>query len=868
MAGNYGRIDNLDQLKKLVDKLYEQGKPIGFDVETGYLGPDREKASVDWSCPDQFVVGFSFTNDRRWARYVPIGHDLGLNLPEEETWEVMKPLLEDLPVVAHNWKFEAHNVHSLEWKGRGPRIDLKFGGDTMLQGYVIQGCDLPDGGRADFRSFGLKDMVLNAFGHEQAKIQTLFPGYTAKALKCLRFNVLELTPEVISYACEDAAWTIALHELVEPQAKAERRNMLQIEYEICELLTELEEFGMNVAWDEMERERQKAIPFKARMEKAVKAGLGALAGKDLTTMNLGSVKQLKELIYRDLGFATTRLTNGATSPKNAGKEKWELMSTDATAMEGLAKEHPALKKLLEWREVGNALNRFDKWLDENRFADDKRIHPNFNQVIVGTGRFAANDPPVQQMPKEWRFSTKQGLDVWGNFGKDWEEFIAQECHKLYEDYWTGNFRDYVCAPEDHYLLGYDYSQIELRVMAGVSQEPLLLQAFRDGTDVHTLTAAMMLGKPLEQIDKKVDRPIGKTMNFALLYQMGPQSLSERLGISRDRANELYNAYFAQFASITTWMQRARQVGEARGYAETPFGRKYTVWELQSDIKGIRAKGQRVLINAPIQGGAADYMKMAMIRARRTLKAEGLWGTKVKMIHNLHDALVFEVHDSIHPQELRDLLSKAVVFPVKNFPEIVADWELGQRHGSCDEWDPEKGHYPAWNEETGHWEIRTRVEGSVREDSEQDEPTQQITTFQEHMEVTSAAFGGKLAEKAAESKQKFTEAVPQLEKAIEEFEETKQNELKLVPPPKGVDLLVEVLEMPTMSQLQRLVDMLVKRPGPNTLVLRTPQGDVRCSAGTDIDLGDKGLLSMILGGAHVSYAKESIDLDSLAMDISL
>jgi DNA polymerase-1 len=694
-AKNYDRIANLDQLKRLTDKLIERGDPIGFDVETGYVGQDREKGSLDITWSQQFICGFSITNDKRWARYVPIGHDFADNLPEEQAWEVVKPALETLTVVAHNLKFEQRNLRMLEAKGRGPRIEIAHGVCTMIQAFVL----------SNWRAVNLKDLTKWIFDHDQAKIETLFPGLTAKQMRSLRFNILDLSPEVISYACEDAAWALALHERNEPLVLAERKQTYTIDSEVAEVVSEMEDWGMAVAWDEMAEERSKAIPFRDKMEKAVKAGLSELSGRDLTTFSLNSPKQVKELLYRDLGYSTTRRTKGADSPKNAGKEAWELMSTDAVAMEGLAKKHSAVKKILELREVGNALNRFDKWLDEHHYAEDQRVHPNFNQVVVGTGRFAANDPPVQQMPKEWRWTTRP-VNAWKK--EEWEEVVASGTNHV--DYWTGNFRDYVKAPDGWYLLGYDYSQIELRVLAGVSQEPVLLDAFENNKDVHTITAAMMLGKSPAEVDPKTERPIGKTMNFALLYQMGPQSLSERLAIPRERANELYAAYFAQFASISTWMQKAKELGKSRGFAETPFGRKYTVWELEHEDKGVRAKGERVLINAPIQGGAADYMKMAMVRARRALQKAGLWGTKAMMVHNLHDALMFEVHNSVDPREIREILQAAVVFPIPKFPKIVADWELGQRHGSCKPWKDEDVRF---DEEAQQWVIVDQEEGEAQ-----------------------------------------------------------------------------------------------------------------------------------------------------------
>lgn len=868
VARNYDRILDIDQLAKLAGKLIEMGKPVGFDIETGYTGPDREKNALDIPAPNQFIAGFSITNDKGWARYAPVAHDFGPNLPEQDAWAVIKPVLETLPVVAHNLKFEQRNLHTLEAKGRGPRIDIKHGICTMIQAFVL----------SEWRAVNLKDLTKWVFEHDQAKIDTLFPGLTAKQLRCLRFNILELTPEVIDYACEDAAWALALHEWNGERVAKERKQTYAIDTEVNQVVIDMEDWGMAVAWEEMEAERAKAIPFRDRMEKATKQGLAELSGRDLTTFSLNSPKQLKELLYKDLGFTTTRQTSTANAPKNAGKAAWEKMSTDAIAMEGLAKKHPALKKILELREVGNAINRFDKWLDESHYAEDGRIHPNFNQVVVGTGRFAANDPPVHQMPKQWRWTTHQGVNAWKQ--DEWDQAVASG--KSHVDYWTGNFRDYIVATEGWYLLGYDYSQIELRVLAGVSQEPVLMEAFEKDLDVHTITAAMMLGKHPEEVDPYTERPIGKTMNFALLYQMGPQSLSERLAIPRDRANELYAAYFAQFASISTWMQKARELGKTRGYAETPFGRKYTIWELQHEDKGMRAKGERVTINAPIQGGAADYMKMAMVRAKRALVKAGMWGTTAMMVHNLHDALVFEVHNSVDPRDAKAIIEKAVVFPVPNYPKIVADWELGQRHGSCTPW---KDADDVWFDGT-HWQV---LKGDTRLDP-QEEPTTPLSPTSggepnlsqvahdyvknEIEQFDTAMTAGTPVDVEVNLDRPKLTIVPEAgaEDSASKFKTMlqhaaleKQLEAK---PEKAVELIVTTTETPDREKVLRLKALIEANPGHNTLILRTPVGDVRCKPDTSLGVRNQGEISLALGGATVAQSAETVDVRSLADGIQL
>lgn len=820
LAKNYGLVKSLDQLRLLADALMEQGDVIGFDVETGYSGPDRIKGALDMMWSEQFISGFSITNNPSWARYVPVAHDNGPNLPEQEVWEIMKPVLETLPVVAHHLKFEQRNLMTLDWKGRGPSIDISHGRDTMLMAYIL----------SEWRTFGLKDLVFEVFGHTMVKIQDLFEKFTENQEKCLRFNTLDLTSEVVAYGCEDAAWTLALDETLNERAKTERPQMYAIEHGISELMKEVEQHGMAVAWEELESEYSNALPFREHMERAVKTSLSDLALRDVSEINLGSSKQMKELLYRDLGYTTTRLTDSGRKAENDDWEPWKKMSTDAVAMEGLSKDVPAIKKMLEMREVEVALRRFKKWLTENHYGVDNRIHASFKQTRVGTGRFSAADPAVQQLPKKWRFTTHMGANV--SNPAEWQEL--QDSGQHYVDFWTGNFRDYIIAPQGTYFLGYDYSQIELRVLAGVSQEPALLQAFEDGIDVHTLTAARMLGIPIETVTEE-QRAVGKTQNFALMYQMGVQSLAERLAIPIQRAQELYDAYFAQFNSVGSWMTRAVEVGRANGFAETPFGRKYTVWELQHPAKSVRAKGDRVLINAPIQGGAADYMKIAMLRAQKALKAKGWWGPgKVMLVHNLHDALLFEVDMSIDPVELRELLQEAVVFPVPGFPKIVADWELGYRHGSCKRWKDEDVELI-----NDRWEI-------VKAGEKPAQPVLTVVPALPDEDMTPEEFDAAM------------DAGEPVEVEVA-FDRNRED-------PIEVEILVR--EMPTPEQVRAFLELIGQHPGENTLVLLTPEGEVRVPVGSRLLPADQGLISMALGGASVRLSRESVDVSALARGIDL
>lgn len=839
---DYAVVDSLDSLELLAARLLADNKKVGFDVETGYFGPDRVKGALDMDWDSQFVCGFSITNSSTaWARYAPLAHDLGPNLPEGESWEIIKPVLETLPVVAHNMSFEVRNLRQLARKGRGPHIDINICSDSMLESYVL----------SQYPKHGLKDLVLYEFGHEQATLKSLFPGTSDEKMKKVRFNVLDLTPEVISYACEDALWTLALHERFQPRVQTmfadqpSTHNIYEMEMKILRILIDLEETGHAVDWDSLRHHFSLSEMFKAEMERAAREALQDLSGEDMSTLNLNSAPQMRKVLYETIGLTTTRTT-----------DKGEL-STDAIALEALSRSHPAVKKVLEVREVANLTNRLKKWTKEYSLAHDARVHASFNQVSVGSGRFSASEPAIQQLPKGWWWCVELG-----DLAKDQRQVYIDR-HTEGKHYWKGNFRDFLIAGAGKYLLGFDFClapgtrvftsdlrwvqiedvevgdelvgfdedpsrksklrrsrvektkrltkdcyrigfsdgtsvvasedhywiatgtsqgsavlqgtgwrgtsyipssrrkwvrtadlvpgkskiaqwlepwdepsgdqaseaawlggvldgegwifgnnvgfgqnagpvldefqrvcksldldlgsdylnkkvhrfylrgnqnslkalsisnsvrlkprahelwegkqsygshlpssrevvsldflgpqeviavqtstktfiaegllshncQIELRVLAGLSQEPTLLDAFQRGEDPHSATASMMLSKPLTEVLPE-DRQTGKTINFGLAYQMGPKLLAEQLAISVEAAKELFDLYNARLPKVHDWVVWAKREGQSKGYITTHFGRKWTLWDLQSSKEGIRAKGQRLCVNGPVQG---------------------------------------------------------------------------------------------------------------------------------------------------------------------------------------------------------------------------------------------------------------------------
>jgi DNA polymerase I len=246
------------------------------------------------------------------------------------------------------------------------------------------------------------------------------------------------------------------------------------------------------------------------------------------------------------------------------------------------------------------------------------------------------------------------------------------------------FRDFVMAGPGHYFIGFDYAQIELRVIAGFSQEPAMLKAFNEGIDIHKMTGSLLFGVTMDDVTDD-QRGVGKTQNFAVSFGQGVKGIADRLGISVEEAKIYFDKYFDTFASLKSWINKQTMEGVANGYTISKFGRKHPIWELESESSAIRGTGERLCVNAPVQGSAADLMKIAMVRAQRRLKDAGL-ADRVHLIMNIHDALVWESELSVSPQTIIDIVHPEVCLEIPDWPRIEAEWEVGLRWGTMKKLD--------------------------------------------------------------------------------------------------------------------------------------------------------------------------------------
>ncbi|WP_396213394.1 DNA polymerase I [Gemmatimonas sp.] len=446
--------------------------------------------------------------------------------------------------------------------------------DTMLASYVL------DPGR---RSHGLDLLALEFLGHSM----TAYEQLCGKGKSQLGFDVVPIDA-ARDYSCEDVDVTMRLRLLLEPLlASHEMLSLLQtVEVPLVSVLADMEYDGIaiNLPWFESLKTR-----FKAERER-VEQAIYAEAGKEF---NINSNPQLRTVLFEDLQLPVKKKT--ATGP-----------STDASVLQELAEEGHTLPTLLmEYREIFKLEGTYIDSLPKLVHPRDHRLHTSYNQTVAATGRLSSSDPNLQNIPsrRELGREIRRG-------------FVPREGWRL---------------------LSADYSQIELRLLAHLSADPAFVTAFKAGGDIHKQTAAIIFGVPLAEVTSDM-RARAKTINFATIYGQGAHALSRQLRITHVEAKAFIDTYFERFAGVKAFLDGCVVDAKQKGYVETIFKRRRYIPELKERNFNIRAFGERVAANAPIQGSAADLIKIAMIRVHEALATERLAS---RMLLQVHDELVFE-----------------------------------------------------------------------------------------------------------------------------------------------------------------------------------------------------------------------------------
>ncbi|MDE2939728.1 MAG: DNA polymerase I [Chloroflexota bacterium] len=445
---------------------------------------------------------------------------------------------------------------------------------------------------------GLKNLALDVLGVEMKLITDLI-GKGARQKTFDQVPIEDATP----YAAADADMTIRLRGRLEPSIEQQNLSalMLDIEMPLAPILVDMQRQGIKVDEGSLHEMSRDLNEHMQRTELELYETIGH-------TVNINSPHQLSDLLFNELGLPKTRRTKTG-------------YSTDANALEGMRGFHPVVDKILEYRQVSKLKSTYVDTLPELINPDTGRIHTSYNQVGSATGRMSSSDPNLQNIP----IRTEMGKRVRS-------AFVAEG------------------AP-DWVLFAADYSQIELRVLAHLSQDPELLEAFRRGEDIHAATASLMNDVPINEVTAD-QRRVAKVLNFGVIYGLSAHGISQQTEYSREDGAKFIETYFSKYPRIAGYLEEVKAKTRQTQYVETLCGRRRFVPDVNSSNFNVRGAAERMAINMPIQGTAADIMKLAMIRVHDRLQRENL---RAKMLLQVHDELVFEV-----PREEMDDL-QALVF---------------------------------------------------------------------------------------------------------------------------------------------------------------------------------------------------------------
>jgi DNA polymerase-1 len=520
------------------------------------------------------LVGISLSIEPGMACYIPVAHrgaDARGQLPRAEVLARMKAWLEDpRPTkLLHHAKYDTH-VFANEG------IDLRgVADDTMLQAYVLE----------SHRGVGLEDLCLRRLGVKGTSYEQL----CGKGAHQIGFDEVDLE-RATHYACEDADFTLRLHNVLRPEVRAlaSLEYIYQLEMLVSRVLFEIECNGVLI--DSAELGRQSHVIGQELLTLEQRAYTIAEQ-----PFNLNSPKQLGEILFTKMQLPVVRKTPGGAP------------STDEDVLTKLAEDYPLPKVLLEYRGLAKLKSTYTDKLPKMVNAATGRVHTHYAQAAVITGRLASSEPNLQNIPVR----SEAGRRVR-------EAFVAS----------------------NGVIISADYSQIELRVMAHVSNDANLQRAFAAGEDIHKATASEVFGVNLQDVSSD-QRRAAKAINFGLIYGMGAFGLASNLGITRDAAQSYIDRYFTRYPGVAQYMAETRALAHAQGYVETVFGRR--LWLADINAAGARRAGaERAAINAPMQGTAADLIKLAMVAVQNWLAHEKL---ETKMVMQVHDELVLDVPHS-------------------------------------------------------------------------------------------------------------------------------------------------------------------------------------------------------------------------------
>jgi len=555
---NYECILDEKKLDKWI-KILGEKTVIAVDTETSSLNPLETE-----------LVGVSFSYAPNKACYIPLAHK-EKSLKKEIVLKKIKPLLEDPSIkkVGQNIKFDF-----IVLKQNG--IEINSIEDTMLISYTL------DAGVNRHNMDTLSEIHL---GHKTITFKEL----VGSGKKKLNFTDIELT-KATEYAAEDADVTLRLYENLKERMDEEKLNKIYecFEKPMVKLLAKLEFNGIKVDANYL---KKLSAQFEKKLKK-IEKDIFDVAGKKF---NIGSPKQLGEIIYNELKIAKLK------------KTKKGSLATNANVLEDLALTgHKFPNLILEWRQISKLKNTYTDALQDHISSKTKRVHTSFLLAATNTGRLASSDPNLQNIP----IKSEEGREIR-------KAFVADK----------GNI-----------LISADYNQIEMRILADIADVKELKKAFKNNEDIHSLTASQVFNVPIAKINEDLRRK-AKAINFGIIYGITQYGLAKQISVSNQEALDFINAYFKKFPEIKDYMNSTVKFCRTRGYVNNIFGRRIHLRGINDKNFSVRSFQERAAINAPIQGSAADIIRLAMIKLDQAIENDKK--LKTKMLLQIHDELIFE-----------------------------------------------------------------------------------------------------------------------------------------------------------------------------------------------------------------------------------
>jgi len=555
--------------------------------KTDLFAFDTETTSLDYM--QAKIVGLSFAIDSdkgNEAAYLPVAHDYD-NAPTQLSREFVLAKLKSLLENPKQKKL-GQNLKYDKHILLNHGIDLQgIAFDTMLESYVLNSA----GSRHDMDSLALKYLGYRTIHFEDV---------AGKGAKQKTFNQVEID-KAAPYAAEDADITLRLHHNLYPRIEKEKGLQFifnNIEMPLLSVLSRIEHNGVLINADLLQKQSKEI----AKRLKELEHKVYRLAGE---IFNINSPKQLQQILFNKLNLPILQKT-----PKGQP-------STAETVLQELALDYPLPKIILEYRSLSKLKSTYTDSLPQQIDPTTGRVHTSYNQAVAATGRLSSTEPNLQNIPVR----TEEGRRI----------------------------RQAFIAPKGYKIVSADYSQIELRIMAHLSKDKGLLKAFADDLDIHKATAAEVFNVAVSKVTPN-QRRNAKAINFGLIYGMSAYGLSRQLGIDTFKAQEYMDRYFQRYPGVKTYMEQTRQRARDKGYVETLYGRRLYLPEINASNMQRRRAAERAAINAPMQGTAADIIKMAMINMDNYLQKNKI---DARMIMQVHDELVFEVLQ----QDLEELITQ-------------------------------------------------------------------------------------------------------------------------------------------------------------------------------------------------------------------